>query len=109
MTMAKIKLAGKFPGEEQNGFTTLEQDWEGIAQPETVLVIARVKRANLDIPADGPRIAKAELLQVEIVSIEDEARVVDIMREACSVRGGFMAASADLELDGLDDDEDGEL
>lgn len=98
--MAKIKLAGKFPGEEQNGMTQYEESWASIPKPEPVYAIVRLERVGNDIDADA---VKAAITQIEPIA---QDRVIDLMREACSARGGFMAASADLELDGLDVEED---
>ncbi|OOB90715.1 hypothetical protein [Rathayibacter sp. VKM Ac-2630] len=98
-TTKKITLAGKFPGEEQNGMTALESDWSRVESPNGVYVIARVERTDLSIKEDGSRVAKAGLKQVELVPLEDEEKVLSLLREYCGARGGFMAAAPDVQLD----------
>ena len=98
-TTNKITLAGKFPGEEQNGMTALESDWSRVESPHGVLVIARVERSDLSIKEDGSRVAKAVVKQVELVPVADEEKAIAMMREYCNTRGGFMAAAPDVQLD----------
>lgn len=98
----KIKLLAKFPAEEQNGMTVLDDEWERIEDPNSVLVVARISRKDVLVSKEGPRVARAIIEQIELVPELATDQVLAVMRDACAARGGFMAAAPQTTLEGLD-------